>query len=224
MIPTIVTSVLMPFFFDMTNQVIIDVTGGGVEDIPPKGVNTRVVLNLANKREFLDTDFGGTLRFLRFIVKRSDEFELGTDQHDGVSWKETCVALKAFVTCDDVGGQHSKKCRDFVERSDTSVITDVASFLIEKMYGKLFKPGDGEKEIKKTVYQIFTEFDKGKVVNSPRSDCPALVTKLKDLITIVEQTWILNGFTSDVPKSAGVRIMVAAIKAYPADSDTILAL
>jgi len=195
----------MPFFFDMTNQVIIDVTGGGVEDIPPKGDKGEVVLNLANKKEFLETDFGGTLRFLRFIVKRSTEFKLGTDQYAGVTWKDTCQALSAFVTCDDSG---HKTCRSFVERPNTSAKSDVASFLIEKMYGKLFKPTDGESEIAKTVLQILAKIDKVDVL------CNPLVGQLQALVKIVEQSWILNGFTIDVPKSAGIRKMVAAIRDF----------
>jgi len=126
-----------------------------------------------------------------------------------------------------------KYCRDFVEIPDTSNQNDVRAYFLAKMYGKLFKPVDLPVEIKKTIYEVFYEFQMGDSTFTSkagsadthlgdRASCPALITSLKALVTAVEHDWVLNSFTSEFPKSAGIRAMIAAIGEWPTGRDAVL--
>jgi len=156
-----------------------------------------------------------------------------------ISWSDACTALGAFITCEDPkpGAPLPQKKKNIVVILWKFLIPRIrmmfALIFWQKCMANYLNLLIYQSKLKKTIYEVFYEFQMGDSTFTSkagsadthlgdRASCPALITSLKALVTAVEHDWVLNSFTSEFPKSAGIRAMIAAIGEWPTGRDAVL--
>jgi len=196
-------------FFDIVNKVVIDTSGHGVADVAPAGSKT--ILSLVNQQEMIYEDYGGLLRFLRFLVKRGDDFKLA--DADDQSWGIVCQSLWRDIACRPVNPppiyenvDSTGECSFISMLKDPLNNEEITAFKLYKMFGKLFKPKDSADQIKTTVDDIL------KKLNTQTDVCKGLAYVLKQFMSTTAARRASRDFPAETPKSAGVLTMMGAFR------------
>jgi len=197
-------------FFDLVNKVVIDTSGHGVADVAPLGQQT--ILSLVNEQEMIYEDYGGLLRFLRFLVKRSADFKLA--EGDDRSWPIVCKSLWRDIACrpdtadnaDYANVASTGPCSFISMLKDKANDEEITAFKLYKMFGKLFKPTDNADAIETTVNDVLTK------LNTQGDVCKGLAYVLKEFMSTAIAHRASRDFPAETPKSAGVLKMIDAFR------------
>jgi hypothetical protein len=189
-------------FFDLTNKVAIDVNGNGFSAVDADPARPTQLIP-ANEPELVAKDFGGLVRFLRFL-------------NDGDQY--TAAADKWGVVCDGLSNALAVKTWPLFALSlaDPKNPVDVAAFKLYKIFSKLFKPVEKAEAIQAKITAIrkaLTDKAAGAGGAAPVPQCGLLATAFRTFVNDPDTTKALSDFPAEQPKSAGVYIMYTSMRA-----------
>jgi hypothetical protein len=176
-------------FFDMTNNVAIDVSGFGFDDVPQEGAT---MIRPVAQATLVETDFGGVIRFLRFISTPQKY------RSQNEAWEVVCGGLEAMMNC-------------VADCPYTKFLTNpldedlVAAFKLYKIYSKLFKPNQGRADINNVVRSTLEAIPR-------RGTCERVPAALRRFFNSASAAKALGDFPAELPKSDGVFTMYHAFK------------